>query len=209
MRPRDKVGEVYGRVTVLAEDLIRSTPGRTYVRIRCECGKEKSVRYDGLRSGLVVSCGCKKREHGYKHGNRRSGIYDPLYTCWDGMLQRCTNPKAPHYKDYGGRGITVCEAWLVFENFRADMAPRPTGTTLERLNNSQGYSKSNCVWATHRQQMRNTRRNINITYLNRTQCLTDWCADLGVPYSLAQSRITALGWDPVKALITPNLRSGK
>ncbi len=81
----------------------------------------------------------------------------PLYVAWFNMKQRCLNPRHPQYKDYGGRGITVCEQWLTFENFAADMGPKPPSLTLDRADNSLGYSRSNCRWASRREQRINSR----------------------------------------------------
>jgi hypothetical protein len=77
------------------------------------------------------------------------------------MIQRCLNPKNTAYKNYGGRGIDVCEEWLIFENFLSDMGNRPEGYTLERENNESGYNPQNCVWATREQQANNRRGNLN------------------------------------------------
>lgn len=79
----------------------------------------------------------------------------PTYNSWRGMKQRCLNPNHEHYSRYGGRGITVCKAWLKFENFLEDMGERPLGKTLERKDNDKGYSKANCCWATRRVQRLN------------------------------------------------------
>ena len=81
----------------------------------------------------------------------------PTYNSWFGMIQRCTNPKQPTFKDYGGRGVTICHRWLRFENFLADMGIRPEGKTLDRKNNAGGYEPSNCRWATHKEQCENRR----------------------------------------------------
>lgn len=83
-------------------------------------------------------------KHGLSHSN--------TYRSWAGMIQRCTNPNNPRYKDWGGRGITVCQRWFMFINFYIDMGEKPHGTTLDRKDNSRGYSKANCEWATPKQQ---------------------------------------------------------
>lgn len=91
------------------------------------------------------------------------------------MIQRCTNPKASGWDDYGARGITVCERWRKFENFLADMGPRPTGHSIERERVNEGYSPENCRWASQAEQSRNTRRTRNFTINGVTKCLYDWC----------------------------------
>lgn len=91
------------------------------------------------------------------HGSAKNGR-TPTYNTWMNMIQRCTNANAPGYKHYGGRGITVCERWLKFENFLADMGERPEGLTLDRIDNDGNYEPGNCRWATCEQQNANRRR---------------------------------------------------
>lgn len=110
------------------------------------------------------------------HGMARK----PTYISWSNMWQRCRNPKHPDHHNYGGRGIKVCERWSSFENFLADMGERPVGRTLERMNTDGDYEPGNCRWATHREQMRNVRKNLWITHEGETMILTDWSRRLGI-----------------------------
>lgn len=79
------------------------------------------------------------------------------YTAWSNMIQRCLNPKNPRYKDYGGRGVTVCVGWLLYDNFFFDMGVCPDGLTLDRIDNSLGYFPENCKWSTRSEQQINRR----------------------------------------------------
>ena len=119
------------------------------------------------------------------------------------MLTRCTNPKATAYARYGGAGIGVCEAWHSFEAFLEDMGPRPDGTSLDRINGEEGYSKGNCRWATTKTQNCNTRANVFLTALGRTQTVSEWAEQLGMKYITLYRRVYHSGWSHHDAVTTP------
>ena len=135
----------------------------------------------------------------HKHGHGANGRETPTYRSWLAMVSRCSNPKQPGWKHYGGRGITVCERWREFANFLADMGEAPVGTQIDRTNNDIGYQPDNCRWATRQEQMRNTRASRRITLNGRTQCLAEWAAELGVPAPTIHGRL-ARGWSVERAL---------
>ena len=100
----------------------------------------------------------RRHKEAFSGGNVVHGRYgSPAHRSWASMIQRCTNPKRSNYAYYGGRGITVCEAWKTFDGFYADMGDRPEGTTLERKENDKGYEPGNCCWATVKEQSNNRR----------------------------------------------------
>ena len=136
-----------------------------------------------------------------------SGKRMPLYTLWMGMHQRCRNPNSHIWKYYGGRGITVCERWQGrkgYDNFVDDMAPRPEGYTLDRIDNNGPYSPDNCRWATMAEQGVNRRPAPN---KQKPDSLMGKCRAHNQPYSLVYVRVKN-GWSEKDALTTPNLGRG-
>lgn len=130
------------------------------------------------------------------------------YRAWADMITRCTNPNFIKWKYYGGKGVRVCERWLSsFVAFFEDMGECPDGLTLDRIDSTKDYEPGNCRWATSAQQMRNTSRTRMITYNGRTQCMTDWAIEVGMPFSCLKTRIDRLNWPVGKALTTPSRKA--
>lgn len=130
----------------------------------------------------------------------------PEHNSWVAMLVRCRDPKHPNYRNYGGRGIKVCDRWREsFENFYADMGPRPAGTTLDRVHGNGDYCPANCRWATTREQRRNTRQNRYVTINNVTRCVADWADISGINLGTICQRLN-YGWPPEKAVFQPKHR---
>lgn len=149
----------FGRLVVV-EQADNNNRGQVTWKCKCDCGNIKIICSASLVRGSTNSCGCLQKEdvkkRSTKHGMRKT----LTYKIWAGMLQRCNNWNDPSYKDYGGRGITVCERWLKFENFFADMGEKPHGLTIDRIDNDLGYYKENCKWATQAEQVRNQRLSV-------------------------------------------------
>lgn len=151
----DEAGNRYNRLTVLSYE-----PGTKKWLCQCECGNETLVHGTKLRNGWTQSCGCLGKEKlllRTKHGLWGT----PTYWSWAMMLQRCDNPKASGYENYGGRGIKVLDGWDKFEKFYADMGECPEGMSIERIDVNGNYCKDNCKWETDSNQSFNRRMNSN------------------------------------------------
>ena len=123
-----------------------------------------------------------------------------VYAAWHAMKERCTNKNHHAYVNYGGRGITFSKDWESFEQFYADMG-EPKGLTLERQDNSKGYSKENCYWATHKENNNNRRNTIKITYREETRTLSEWAEKLNIKYGTLFRRYSN-DW-PVDRMLKP------
>ena len=168
-------------------------------------GKTLLIAGQDLRAGDSTSCGCAKTNRikalKYSHGMAAT----PEYEIWQGMLKRCRNPKSAAYKNYGGRGIQVCERWQKsFQNFLDDMGLRPAKhLTIERIDNDKNYEPDNCRWATRTEQCQNKRNNRLITYNNQTLCLSAWARILGQSRGMLKDRLRR-GWTIKETLETPS-----
>jgi hypothetical protein len=187
-----------------------------YWLCRCECGNEKSVSAYDLRSRHSKSCGCQQYTgaHSLQHGLANT----PIYNVWHNMVWRCYNPRARYYHDYGGRGITVCARWLDVANFASDMGEPPKGLSIDRKDNDGHYScgkceqcvaqgwSMNCRWSTPREQSRNSRRNMRITFRGLTLCLAEWAERIGMRPKTLESRLCR-GWTVKEILTVPPQKS--
>jgi hypothetical protein len=153
------VNQRFGRL-IAVEDVGRSKDGQVLWRCPCDCGNEIITKAGQLRQGKAKSCGCLRKDypprlrHGWARGKRSSE-----WLAWRRLKQRCLNPNHTRYAYYGGRGIKVCDRWLnSFENFIADMGPKPTSDhSIDRADNDGDYEPGNCQWVTKSEQMRNRR----------------------------------------------------
>ncbi len=179
----------------------------------CSCGREVAILASNLKAGHTRSCGHLKGRHFRTHGETGQGKgksrkRTPEYDAWCSMKQRCLDKNSTYFKDYGGRGITICDRWLEsYENFLADVGRRPLGCTLDRTNNNLGYFPGNCKWRTPLEQGRNKRNNRWITFEGETLTLSEWSRKTGLNPSTIRRRLKA-GWLIERAL-TASITCGR
>lgn len=140
---------------------------------------------------------------GYKHGYARPDARDPAYRSWESARARCRNPNNPDYIHYGARGIAFSPLWDRFEDFLADMGPRPRGKTLDRIDTNAGYEPGNCRWATSSQQARNKRGGLRVLFDGQTMTIAELSERTGAPYQRLHERIVRRGWEVGRAVSEP------
>lgn len=161
MKNIDLTGQVFTKLTVIERAESQNNHARWVCA--CECGNIVIVKGIHLKSGHTKSCGCSKIELHTKRLTKHGHSGTSLYNVWCSMKERCFNEHAERYKDYGGRGITVCEEWRnSFEAFYADVSKLPhfseQGYSLDRINNNGNYEPNNVRWATIKEQANNKRK---------------------------------------------------
>jgi hypothetical protein len=204
-KPIDRTGQRFHDLTAIRLVRLGGQGVGAIWECRCVCGKVIECPASRLVTGHSKSCGCRKiavaTARVYRHGLARHELYD----VWYGMVSRCTDESATSYSNYGARGVRVCDRWMGadgLKNFIEDMGPRPPGLTLERKDNSAGYSPENCVWATPKQQALNRRDNRLLTFRGETLPVSAWSERVGIGKVTISERL-GRGWSVEKALTTP------
>lgn len=204
----DLTGKRFGHLVVIASAEKNPVyPSSRNWKVLCDCGRETSARTSVLNNGHKVNCGLchfhteriasSQRTHGKSHTR--------LYRIFRGMLSRCKNKNLKEYKDYGGRGISVCDEWEnSFECFEswANLSGYKENLTIERIDNNSNYYPGNCTWITLYEQASNKRSNRLITYNNETKTMREWARTLNFRRGLIKDRLRR-GWSTLKALSTP------
>lgn len=207
----DLTGQKFSRLTVVRLEGKNASNQRKWL-CRCECGKEKTVMQQHLRSGNTQSCGCLRVE--------RSKELMPIKLLRPGeaatkaayrlMIARCHDVRHSSYSYYGGRGIVVCDSWRnSFDNFYEDMGPRPGNLSLDRIDNYKGYEPGNCRWATAREQALNRRNTVRVYVGEEEMALIDACLLFGVKYSKVNYRMRRCGMDFNEAVEIVKLKEFK
>lgn len=183
----DIIGKTFGELLVLEEAKERNSHGDIYYKCKCNCGKEKIIRGSHMRTGKSLSCGCSSTRTSVKHNMTRTSEY----TTWRSIKTRCHNKNDKDYKNYGGRGIKVCDRWLAsFENFFEDMDYKPSKShSIERINNDGDYEPSNCIWADRKTQDKNKRNSVKILHENKIIDIYLFSEKLNISIVAARGRV--------------------
>jgi hypothetical protein len=194
-RFKDLTGQTFGRLKVVG--LHESRAGAKRWRCQCECGKTSFPFGNNLVRGKTKSCGCRVNAgtHGMSHSSE--------FTSWQEMLARCSNPRRRSWKDYGARGIVVCDRWkFSFANFFADMGRKPSEKfSIERKNNNGNYEPNNCIWAAPIVQANNTRFNRILNFNGERMTVAQWARKVGIKVNTIYTRLFR-GWSVEKSLTT-------
>jgi len=200
----DLTGKKFGRWTVISRSKNNTNAGQPKWDCVCECGTNREITGGTLRSGNSKSCSCLQKEVVSTLNSTHKLSQHPLHKTWNSMHYRCVNPKSNRYKNYGGRGISVCPQWSSLQQFIDDMGEKPTSLhTLDRKDNDKNYSPRNCHWATPKEQSRNKTSTALITIGSVTKCQVDWCKLYNRDPNTFRNRVNRFGWSPLKALETP------
>ena len=186
----DLTGKRFGRLSVV-RFANRDSGGRSLWLCVCDCGSETVVEGYNLKSGQVQSCGCLHRETVSEQFTRHGMSTSRIYRTWSNMHQRCENENIQNYNNYGGRGISVCDEWGDFENFKDWSLEHGYAEELsiDRINNNLGYFPENCRWTDGITQRNNTRRSHRFSYEGENKTIAEWSRCLNVVYTTLLNRI--------------------
>lgn len=189
MKSYDLTGKKFHRLTGIERVENLTQYGQSRWLFMCDCGTKKEIFGFLVVHERVKSCGCLAKE---KPSRLRHGMAGtPVFNSWVSMRQRCLNKNCKAYPEYGGRGITICDEWDSFERFQEDMGPRPAGSSIDRIDNSAGYSPGNCKWSTPVEQVRNRRTTMLYQWAGVELPLQSWAEAIGIKYSTLWARYKA------------------
>lgn len=198
MKSIDLTGARFGLLTVTSKAIANGK--QSMWNCVCDCGLTCIKWMGNLRNGNTKSCGHLRSVVTTKNKTTHAMYGAPEYKSWSGMLTRCENKNNHKFKDYGARGITVCDSWHEFQSFFNDMGKKPAGTSLGRIDNDGNYEPKNCEWQSATEQARNKRNTALFSYQGILATIPEHCDRLGLLASTVRSRIYTYKWPVEKAL---------
>lgn len=202
---RDLTGQRFGKLIVIerAENYIQPNgQKKTKWKCICDCGNEIVTVGHNLTRGVCTSCGCVRKEKVIKMNKTHGKSNHILYSKWEHIKDRCLNPNDKGYKNYGGRGIKICDEWIdsfeTFYNWSMQNGYKE-GLTIDRIDVNGNYEPSNCRWVTMKEQSNNKRNNIYIEYNGEIKTLKQWCDELNMNYKKIHNRLYKLKWEVTRA----------
>lgn len=210
---QDIIGQKYGMLTVIEKldaFIDRGGRKRQKYRCKCDCGSIHDVDVYHLLSGKTKSCGCSKHNP-QPRDNSHPYVGTRIYRVWANMVNRCTNPRNPAYKDYGGRGITVCDDWRNFITFHK--WAMENGYTdefqIDRIDNDSGYCPENCRWTDRITQANNKRQNVMMEINGEIDTMANIARRYGIDYKVLHNRVRMHGWSLERAISQPIRKSNR
>ena len=200
---KDITGQTFGKLTVIS---LHHSDQRPYWLCQCDCGNTTIARSDHLKTSRIKSCGCMRRANSVIRFGSSNGLYlHKLYQTWVNIQKRCHDKNGISYKDYGARGIKVCERWRSsFQHFLDDMGERPDNHSIDRIDNDGDYSPTNCKWSTYSEQRLNQRQRKyrTITIDNVIKTISEWAKHKKISNGIIRYRLKT-GWSEYDAVMTP------
>lgn len=205
----DLSGVRFGRLVAIAPTNERTSGNNIVLKCVCDCGNVTYVGSGALKIGQTKSCGCWRKDRATTLNKTHGGGHERLYSVWMDMRRRCNDPSMKGYQDYGGRGITLCDEWRDYSNFREwalSNGYEPTAQhgkcTLDRIDVDGNYEPSNCRWVSVSQQQLNKRNSLLLTYKGKTQNAALWDRELGFPRGTVVKRYRR-NWDYERIFTQP------
>lgn len=203
---QDISGKKFGRLS--PKKIVRISKHKKAIWLcQCDCGNTVEVIAESMISGRTKSCGCWQKEWTVAKHTTHGGSKHPLYPTWDRMMARCYNPNDHNFHNYGDRDIRVFQEWKddpkkFYDYISALPNFAEKNRSLDRIDNNKNYEPGNLRWATQKEQMRNSRKNKNLTFDGKTQCLSAWAEELKMDKRTINGRLR-MGWSIERALTEP------
>lgn len=204
MKAKDLTNRVFGKLSV-KERVLENKNRRAMWLCFCSCGSKIIISSNGLLNGGTKSCGCIKNEKVIERSTKHNLVRNPIYRVWQNAKNRCYNQNVKEYKNYGGRGIQMCNEWkndfMPFYQWSIENGYKEN-LTIDRINNDGNYEPTNCRYATKETQSTNRRNIVFVTYKNEQKTISEWCRLLNLDFNMVYQRIWR-GWSAEKAFVHP------